>query len=122
MIDSLYAIGIVEKGMGDWPAAEKTLRKALDWATKLVAKAPEPRHRYMLAEAHWNVAVVLQKSKRLAEACDLFRQQVAMVHGLVREFPAEPTYRWREASARNFLGIAQRGLPGEVELAIEQHR
>jgi serine/threonine protein kinase/Flp pilus assembly protein TadD len=113
----------LQRDLGDPRAAEATFRKALGLAEKLASEeGAEPSARERLADAHWGLAIVLQRDGRLREAGEEFRQDLVIWEQLATEFPGEPDYQYRRARASNFLGIALRTQPGGAETAVRDHR
>jgi serine/threonine protein kinase len=116
-------LALLQRDLGDLPAAERLYRKALTAAKQLASEnAAEPSARERLAKAHWGLAIILQKAKRPSEAADEFRAEHAIWEELAAEFPGEPEYRYRCANNQNFLGIALRTQPGQAETAAQLHR
>jgi serine/threonine protein kinase/Flp pilus assembly protein TadD len=118
----LHSLGLTQRDLRDLRGAEQTLRRALTLAGQLAEKSAEPTERRLLADIHGDLGVVLQKARRPREAAEEFRQHLAIWERLTAEFPGEPEYRYRQARAQNFLGIALRTLPGETEAAARNHR
>jgi tetratricopeptide (TPR) repeat protein len=108
---------------GELKAAERVLGKALELAKKLAAESPaEPRYQHQLAVTYGTLGTILIRGCRCQEAADAHREQLAIYEKLATAFPADPDYRYHQANAANFLGIALRRLPKELETSVRHHR
>jgi serine/threonine protein kinase len=117
------ALGLLQRDLRDLSAAEKSFRKALALAESWAAPdAAEPGARRRLAEAHRNLAVVLQRAKHPQEAVAEYRASLVYWDWLAVRFPRETEYSYRQANVHNSLGIAQRSQSGAAERAVQHHR
>jgi serine/threonine protein kinase/predicted negative regulator of RcsB-dependent stress response len=108
---------------GELEAADGFCRKALILAGKQVDVDPtEPAGCIRLARSHGSLALVLQQRHRLRDAAEEFHQVMVIYERLATEFPDEPSYRYYQARALNFQGIALRSLRDEVGTAVKCHR
>ncbi len=108
---------------GDLKGAELAYRKSLALAKKLAEDAPnDPFNRHALAMAHAVLATLLDKAGQHSEAVQEFRRSLTISEQLATEFPKEGDYRFFVARANNYLGIALRRQPKEIEAALRHHR
>jgi len=120
---NLLGWGANLRDAGEFQGAEKALRKALELAKKVADEAPnDTSGQYRLAETYAALGSVLQRTRQYPEGADAYRAYLAVSEKLAAALPADPDYRHLKATAHNFLGVALRHLPKEMDNVVPHHR
>jgi tetratricopeptide (TPR) repeat protein len=101
----------------DYAGAESALRSAIANFTKLAAEFPKaPKYRSSLANAHFNLGVLLGEREQFAEAERAYRRALDLQERLTREFPVNSTYAVELAKSCGEIGTlaADQGRPQEA--------
>jgi serine/threonine-protein kinase len=111
-VDEMY-LQVAEKWLADQAqlteVQQEFLRKALAFYEQFAREeGDEPEVRSGTAEAYHRVAGIQKKLGRGAEAERACEQELAILDKLAADFPNDPRYRARQASAYRMLGILLR--------------
>ena len=122
-IDQLTIVGVELRDAGEYPAAEKAFRKALELMQRLAADAPaDAGYQHRLADTHYNLA----QSRSGPAACGRRPRGTAMrwppTSGWRRPTLRTPITATFSANAKNRLGTVSRRLPGQAGAAVRLHR
>jgi tetratricopeptide (TPR) repeat protein len=103
-------LGFIQESLGDYPAAERAYRQAIDLQRTL---AHDPPSRAELAKSYNGLAIMLRKSNRFQEAEMAFREALRLSEQLAAEAPTNPEYRQALAQSRYHLGALLAKLRGQ---------
>jgi serine/threonine protein kinase/tetratricopeptide (TPR) repeat protein len=87
-------VGQIQEMLGEYPAAEKAYRSALEFFRELAAKFPsKPDYWQELAATQGKLGLVLLATGRREEAESAYRQSLTLKAKLEADFPLEPGFR-----------------------------
>jgi serine/threonine protein kinase/tetratricopeptide (TPR) repeat protein len=105
------------------PAERAFLERALErWQAFAAARGEGGLARSLRAEGAHRVAVLRSKLGQGEEAVQGYREAIALLEGLAKDFPAVPEYRARLSSSHNALGILLEHRGQESDAAASYRR